>query len=79
MKILIDSGLPLVEAEKLLQTADRYMVIFNCGVCLAGGAQADFVPARFKCHQWSGRAGLRTEARQDPLADELRDMLGDPT
>ena len=79
MKVLLGRGVPFEQAERDLKAGDHYMSRFNYGICLGGGTGADFVPARFKCHRWSGRGGLRTEARQDDLVEDLKDKLGDPT
>jgi hypothetical protein len=79
IKALLEQGLPLEVAEKKLRAGDHYMQVFSYGICLSGGGEADFVPARFKCAKWKSLGGAGTDAPQDPLVDELKDMIGDPT
>lgn len=73
---LLERGVTLERAERRVAACDRYLALKGFGVCWAGGGQADFVEARFLCEKWKGR--VRTEAKMDPTAAELKDLLGDP-
>jgi hypothetical protein len=76
MRDLLERGVSLEQAERDIARADQYLEMHSYGVCLIGGGQADFVPARYLCGKWNGR--IRVEGQMDKLADEMKDIMGDP-
>lgn len=75
-----EQGLTPDQAAARIAHRESTMAARGAGLCLGGGSQADFVSARYLCSKWVGRVAVdKTQGGVDPLPDELKDQLGDPS
>lgn len=72
---LLERGRTLEEVKVVTDRVDQLMPIGAYGVCLGGGAAADFTAAAHLCIRWTGRVGI--EGKYDTLIEEIYDKKGE--
>lgn len=75
MRMLLERGRTLEEAEDVLARVGAMLRTPDFGVCLAGGASAEFVGQTYLCHRWRGRVAI--EGKADALVEEIYDKKGE--
>jgi hypothetical protein len=75
MRVLLERGRTLEEAQRVIDATDKLIPIGAYGVCLGSGGKADFTASAHLCDKWTGRVGV--EGTYDPLIDEVYDKKGE--
>ena len=75
VRILLERGRTLEQAEKIVSALDRLIKPPKAGLCLAGGSEADLVMPTYLCEKWDGRVGV--EGAYDKTPEELYDKMGE--